>query len=46
MAAIGNIGTSGEVKGQYENMKKFVGGSLFFSSLFIRRDRKMVKGKN
>jgi hypothetical protein len=37
MAAIGNTGTSSEVKRQYENMKKFVGGVSYFPLLHLQR---------
>ena len=40
MSAIGNTGTSSEVKEQYENMKKFVGGVSYFSpSPFAKTER-------
>ena len=42
MLSVESTGTSRVVQEQYENMKKFVGGSSFFS-LFIFKTKKKVK---
>jgi hypothetical protein len=39
MSAIGNTGTSSEVKELYENMKKFVGGVSYFPLLHLQRQK-------
>ena len=43
MSSVENIGPSSEVKEQYENMKKFVEGRFFISSLFVAKAKRSKK---